>query len=242
MFQEALTSMEHRHLFGDPSDPSKASFRSICGVAFDNALCSSCDDPTSYTTCSKTADRAHCLVKNGGLRWFNRERRWLSGTEEFLGQGFCVGPMAARRLIAGQYMSSLNIRRRGRSVLAVKHAAGNTVNPNASGAAILHMFLDVFLPYGLDVAFGQTSLAESVAESVVASLACMGGLPHAKLSPTQTPLDVALPSSSSPGGAGAVDPTVVSSLFLMLYLWPTSFRICLLQGPRPKDIIGLLMY
>ena len=130
--------------YGDPAHPAKASFRSITGVAFLNSLCSLRDDPGSYPTVSRNEDSLHCLVKNCGLRWNEKLRRWMSSTEELMTQGFVVGPIAKARF--PEVSCSFNVQRQGRTPLAIKHAAGDTVHPQSSGLCSFWMVQHVLVP------------------------------------------------------------------------------------------------
>ena len=134
------------HRYGDPADPTRASYRSICGVAFQSSLCSLRDDPTSYQTVSRNGDSLHCLVKNCGLRWCEGYHRWATSTEELLTQGFPVGPIIKARYAAAvalgqrpedEICCSFNIQRDDRSPLNIKAAGGNTVHPQCSALCVL---------------------------------------------------------------------------------------------------------
>ena len=133
------------HRYGDPADPTRASYRSICGVAFQSSLCSLRDDPTSYQTVSRNGDSLHCLVKNCGLRWCEGYHRWATSTEELLTQGFPVGPIIKARYAAAvalgqrpedEICCSFNIQRDDRSPLNIKAAGGNTVHPSTLNVAL----------------------------------------------------------------------------------------------------------
>ena len=134
------------HRYGDPADPTRASYRSICGVAFQSSLCSLRDDPTSYQTVSRNGDSLHCLVKNCGLRWCEGYHRWATSTEELLTQGFPVGPIIKARYAAAvalgqrpedEICCSFNIQRDGRTPWKIKAAGGNTVHPQCSALCVL---------------------------------------------------------------------------------------------------------
>ncbi len=134
------------HRYGDPADPTRASYRSICGVAFQSSLCSLRDDPTSYQTVSRNGDSLHCLVKNCGLRWCEGYHRWATSTEELLTQGFPVGPIIKARYAAAvalgqrpedEICCSFIIQRDDRTPWKIKAAGGNTVHPQCSALCVL---------------------------------------------------------------------------------------------------------